>query len=99
MRSKQTTVRVTAGHIAHGEVRACHKCPIALAVLDALGNPAGALAGVGMDGIEVTMPGEFRLADTPSVARDFIEDFDFLGDVSPIEFTLTWLVMETETRP
>lgn len=94
--SDQTLIRVTPAHIVHGWRRDCEKCPIALAVLEAIADPA-ATVEVGEDAIDLNLPGEWRQADTPRVAADFIYAFDELEDsYGPIEFTLTWRVMETE---
>jgi hypothetical protein len=87
-----TVVRVTADHIKYGEVQDCEKCPIALAVLDAISNPAQ--VDVNQDIITLWLPGATWVADPPHVAKSFIEDFDNCATVAPFDFTLTWRVAE-----
>jgi hypothetical protein len=94
--STQTLVRVTAEHIARGVVKDCEKCPVALAVIDALGDlfTKDSTVDAECDSI-IFWPGpdlEMWRAPTPTVAADFIDAFDsyFQGTAAPFEFVLKW---------
>jgi hypothetical protein len=85
-----TTINVTAEHIARGEPENCERCPVALAIMDAL--PGAGVPEVGPS--QVT----FRVADDkwadidlPQAAGDFIETFDGgTADVEPFTFDLDY---------
>jgi hypothetical protein len=99
--SEQTTlVRVTPAHIERGVVQDCERCPVALAVINALGDlfTEGSVVDVDIYSI-VFWPapgGDACIAMTPDVAADFISAYDDLGDVGPFEFTLTWSIKRFE---
>lgn len=93
MNEPTTLVRVTREHIANGVIRDCERCPIALALIDALGDlfTPGSWVDVEMGMVMFCRAGEETwTAWTPDVAATFIEDFDHGDDVAPLEFTLTW---------
>lgn len=95
MSDPQTLVRVTADHIADGVPHNCEKCPIALAVTDAL-----SLAGVPVevDALEITAyrPGEVWSATMPAIARAFLTHYDDAEPVAPFDFMVTWRVESYE---
>jgi hypothetical protein len=95
-----THVSVTGQHIEGGVVGSCDKCPIALAVLDAVGNPAAAV-DVNDDAISLFLPGETWTAVTPPVAANFIYAFDGVEEIGPepIEFDLNWDITQAGGQP
>lgn len=95
--SRQTVVRVTAGHIEQGKASDCLACPIALAITDAIPGPVA----VAVDQMEVTawIAWETWRAATPGVARKFIKRFDDDEAVKPVEFTLAWELVEATEGP
>ena len=95
MSENTTLVRVTSEHIKRGTPRRLTSCPVALAVMDAIGK-AGTHASV--DGIEIVawVPGEVWTASPSRAVDDFIYFFDNGEPVDPFEFTVTWRV---ETNP
>lgn len=101
-----TTVRVTEKHIADGTACNGSHCPIALAVLDALGAQGAAVAIVQVDNYDVDVTvtcqdgdgvRKFR-ADLDSHASSFVEAFDDAEDsdgrdaslIAPFETELAW---------
>ena len=89
--SEQTTlVRVTSEHIKHGEPDDCGKCPVALALLDAI--PYATDVAVDHDELTVWVPGHMWQASTPPAAQLFIAEFDNFEPVAPFDFTVTWRV-------
>jgi len=86
------TICVTQEHIDRGQRADCDRCPIALAVLDALGNPEGSSF------IQVSLWNVFAGRDTvfrlPGAAREFISDFDNRRNVRPFRFTLSVALTE-----
>lgn len=92
-----TTVRVTDKHIADGKPCSSARCPIALALHEAL-------AAEGVQQVQGLMVDDFRVrfthyaapgwptyrAELPAVAAGFINHFDGALPVKPFEFELTW---------
>jgi hypothetical protein len=75
-------IKVTEDHIRRGRRQSICKCPIALAIMEAV--PTRLLI-VGPNVVSIDI-GEFLL---PKEAQDFIGDFDFeKKKVSPFEFEL-----------
>jgi hypothetical protein len=95
-----TLVRVTSDHIARGKPRNCGECPVALALIGALGDliPEGSVVEVTRTTAVVDLPGgEAWEAILPAVARDFIAAFDdetLGGTYAPVEFALAWRLDE-----
>jgi hypothetical protein len=88
-------IQVTQDHINAGKKEDCQKCPIALAIAEAIPNihvsVFGKLSSV------CNAPAEFRQAyirldgigyRLPQEASDFIDDFDYSREVRPFEFKL-----------
>lgn len=91
-----TVVRVTGKHIAGGIANSCTRCPIALALCDALTPellPDLAIS-VGDLHVSVRFDGATgrrrRHAAMPEEATKFVHAFDLRGHVEPFEFELTW---------
>jgi hypothetical protein len=85
-----TIVVVTTEHIERGEPENCERCPVALAIMDAL--PAAGVPSVGPSEVA------FRVADDmwtdvhlPPEVSDFIESFDGgATDIGPFSFDLDY---------
>ena len=84
-------VTVTAEHIRHGVPGECGNCPIALALAEAINNPAW------FAHIQVFIVKAVVLSDDgtwsvtlPEQAQAFIASFDTAHEVEPFEFGLTW---------
>jgi hypothetical protein len=85
-----TLVRVTAEHIAAGIASNCFRCPAALAVLQALGDP-GDRVEVRHHCVFLYLAGGRRYrADSPVELSRFIDAFDDGERVEPFEFELNW---------
>lgn len=76
-------VHVTADDIAHGRRSDCTRCPVALAVGRAMGEPCNVTA--------YSIYTESRIALTPPAAARFIEAFDDLVDVKPFSFCVNMI--------
>lgn len=85
-----TTINVTAEHIAQGVQAECTRCPIALAIGEAL--PDATYVSVNLRAIELTDgPHEVYLQDPlPIRARAFIREFDNGWPVRPFSFELPY---------
>ncbi len=83
------TVNVTAEDIEKGKRDSCQNCPIALA-LGRLINPAIVIAQVAMNTVDFhTSDMKFTgITQLPTIAIQFIFDFDNGGIVSPFSFNL-----------
>jgi hypothetical protein len=83
-------ISVTADHIARGEQRNCERCPIALALLEAV--PYAPLIEVNAGHADIHHLGaehEGMPCMLPDEALDFIQGFDEGADwVGPFTFTL-----------
>lgn len=77
---KRVRVSVTERHIAAGVRGSGNECPIALALTEM----GFSFPGVGMD--YATLDG--RQAQMPTLAVEFIRNFDNCGSVHPITFDL-----------
>ena len=85
-----TIVVVTTEHIERGEPENCERCPVALAIMDAL--PAAGVPEVGPSQISFRVS-DYQWADIglPPEAIDFIETFDGgTDDVEPFSFELDY---------
>jgi hypothetical protein len=87
--SPPALIRVTAVDIALGVRESCEECPIALAIVHAIGDMP---ANVSVSAWDARL---YRHEDTldaalPQEARAFIERFDLGDTVEPFEFDLTW---------
>lgn len=94
--SGTTTVRVTEKHIAGGTANSCTRCPVALALSEALtpGLPPGFEVSVGDLHVSVRFDGAAgrrrQVAYMPPGATNFVHAFDLRKPVGPFEFELTW---------
>lgn len=92
-----TVVRVTEKHIADGIACNSARCPIAIALHEALAaKGVQQVQGLFVDETKVSFSHyiaperhQYR-ADLPAEATEFIQNFDGGASVEPIEFTLTW---------
>ena len=85
-----TTISVRAKHIAKGKRQDCERCPIALAILDAIPGIDG--IAVGPDEIAISS-GELRLPfSAPDEVLNFVWAFDQDGAdaVAPFSFDLDY---------
>lgn len=86
------TVTVTAEHIAAGQPGICYSCPIALALIDAIGNP-DITVSVYDDEAVLIQGRRIARANLPGAAMTFIDCFDGIHgarEVEPFTFELTW---------
>lgn len=96
--STQTFVRVTAEHIEQGVARNCERCPVALAVIDALDLTSHDAVEADCGYVNIYRPGETWHADMPPNAWTFVDDFDGGRPVGPISFRLTWHIAQDPER-
>ena len=84
----EVTVTVTQEHIDRGTPKVCARCPIALALLDAVPD-TGAVSVMADTASFFTDDGVWFQFDLPGEAIEFIERFDETGrdSVSPFTFT------------
>jgi hypothetical protein len=85
-------IEVTQDDIDEGERQSTCDCPIALALSRATGLEGGyGEMDIDADGLYVNGKRTLRRASNrlPSIARDFIREFDAGREVSPIRFQLT----------
>ena len=67
-------INVTAEHIAHGVRKVCDKCPVALAIKEAIPAATYVMAGTGV--IDITLNKVFKSYEAPESVREFIVNFD-----------------------
>lgn len=87
------TVTVTAEHIAAGQPGICYSCPIALALIDAIGNPDITVSVYDDEATLFGVRGRIARANLPAAAMTFIDRFDGINgarEVEPFTFELTW---------
>jgi hypothetical protein len=92
MKTRKVTINVTQKHIDKGAQKYCYRCPITLAVLEALelsqDGPDGIILGTA-DCYVCFYNKDSYQSKLPQVAVDFIECFDRnKGLVSPFSFEL-----------
>lgn len=79
------TVEVTEKDIAEGEGKDCFRCPVAIAIRRAVGNPVS----VGMVLFKVIGDaGKSFTGRLPECASNLVRSFDAFGEVKPISFPL-----------
>lgn len=85
--SATVTVSVTQEHIDHGERMRCNRCPVALAIMDAI--PDVSNANVDTLGWAALHYGGSHFAGMalPPEVTDFVLAFDARRPVSPFTFT------------
>ena len=88
----QTPVFVTPANIAAGVPNNCERCPVALALIDALGAEDGTALDVELDWVYLTLAdGTVWRAATDRHTEYFIRCFDDHGGAGgPFAFTLIW---------
>lgn len=74
-------IKVTQEHIDKGVVSNCNRCPVALAVQEALANDS---ATVGSSFIHTGI----KSIEMPEEVYNFVHDFDAFLSVKPFEFEL-----------
>jgi len=80
-----TTVRVTADHLARGERLAAGRCPLALAVAEALPGSQPVVSGQWV----WTWRGGRRVRhDLPEDVAERVRGYDRAGQMEPFEFAL-----------
>jgi hypothetical protein len=99
-----THVSVTPAHIADGIVRSCDRCPVALALIEALGDLFTPDSMVAVDPLSIMFwpdadGDETWKAVTPHAAAAFIVAFDSLDGPGPFEFDLAWRVTKDGGQP
>jgi hypothetical protein len=88
---KTLTVNVTSGHIARGNRQHARRCPVAIAIREAL--PAWSLfRKLTVSVAPCTARAGFQVGRLPRPAQNFISNFDARFSVEPFTFTLdmTW---------
>jgi hypothetical protein len=89
--NESITIKVTQRHIEHGKRGDCSYCPIALAIADTI-NHSPALEGPAWKMISVIDHNEIKIKGkryvTSFEASKWMEAFDDMLEVSPVEFVL-----------
>ncbi len=83
-----TAISVTAEHIAKGEPENRERCPVALAIMDALPN-ATAIEVTGTL-LSISHGEQFFTTRLPPKASEFVRDFDDSEPVQPFTFDLDY---------
>lgn len=91
------TVEVTNTHIINGKKRDCSKCPIALAIWEAMDDPLSPFeyayrveAGTDLIYLYDAQGNEIYRAYTPDDAEKFMRQFDTEIDVKPALMSFTF---------
>lgn len=88
---KTLTIQVTAEHIKEGQRANCTKCPIALALLEAVKPARWVSVGPLLLFALPQEPWYYRAAEFPTYVQEFISDFDAGLPVEPIMFEATFV--------
>ena len=85
-----TAISVTAGHIAKGKRRDCERCPVALAIRDALPDLIYARVGPVNIGLQREADEDLTYFAFPPEVLDFVRDYDGRRGSRPFSFELDY---------